>query len=220
MGFGILLNIFKGMFSKAGMIAILILAAIVGLGYVGKRTYDWGYETALTEANAKKAEDIAEAVARYQKQVADAEKQTQVAEQAKQKAERIAAETKAKANTFYNKWQEALDNVQTETHDGVSPFTVGFVGMFNLAVKGKLNGSDNFAVTLPEVLNAAELGERAATSKVTDPASVSVKDVLMVVKANSELMNSCLTDRNQMRELLEGYCKQGFCIDSNAPVSP
>lgn len=119
------------------------------------------------------------------------------------------------ADTYYDNWKEAKKNVPLTVPSAHCPdapqpeFTVGFAGLFNLAVK---YGGPQPGVDVPAISRAADPDGRLAGADIAAPAFVTADDVLSAVGANAKLLRTCLSDRKQLQQVLEPLYEDGILL--------
>lgn len=186
-----------------GLIGALMVVAVLYWTY--HCGYDSGY--AARETIALKAE-------KAQRKVDEAasEKYQKALEAARTTitglTNEAAAQTKRAAD-FYAKLQEARQHVPLQTIQAPGQpvgISLGFVGLFNLAVKGEsVNVLDD-----DTLLSAAGPDGRFAGLHLSDPAKVTLDNVLAADGYNYEIAHRCLRDRATMKKALETYRGNGL----------
>lgn len=215
MVFGTLGKLFGNVYVKLAIAALLVSAVI---GY-GEWRYAHGYAAAENkyikinnEALNAQLEEHKLEVDRYTKRLTEADTKKREAESAAKKAEQEAAKQKQRANRFERQYEELLDEVPLSHNDSNNPFTVGFVGMYNLATQGSTStDTDERKIDLSDVASAAGFTGGSAGVVLTESANLSVKDVLGVIRKNAAIANQCKDERKVFQQFIKDVCDAGYC---------
>lgn len=231
---GIFLRRIKDFFGAYGLKILALVALIAAFWGYGQYQYRAGYsaakvECAQTQVSELKAAKAAETKAlkeqkialdkAYKAEIAKVEAENTVLANARVRAEAKANELNRQMTTYYHKLNEISKHVPLSTQSNDTPFTVGFVGLFNLATEGKRSsGAD--PISEAEIINAARLGEGSPTTSLSDPAKVSVEYLLDTVSYNAGIMNQCITERKQMQSFIKEVCALGVCDITEITQTP
>lgn len=193
-----------------------------------KTNYDHGYSDAKAfYENKLKNQALQYQIAQVQLQQAYTAKVAQMQavvnaaiEQAKaEEADAVAKLNlqKMQNNTLQSQLTEARHHVQLSTTDPTHPFSIGFVGLFNLATKNSQlpfsysNGSASNSIEPKDIYKASFYDPGLGPLDLAKPASVTTDDVLRVVQTNMKIANQCIDDRKALKEYIDKLCSQGYC---------
>lgn len=224
--FGNMVSDFMKKYAKEIIITVIAVAVCVALFmWYNKKLeeqYKAGYTAATLELTKKHETEKLIMQGEYEKLVKAAEDKSQKLAGDLRVAEEQALKNRQQADKYKQKWQETLDHVPLTQAATDRPFTVGFVGMFNLAVKGGPASPDASAsgqggsggqhqFTVSEISEASGIDFGSATPDLAQSVDLTVKDLLLVDQHNLSVANMCLAERKQMKEFIDKVCAAGLC---------
>lgn len=218
------IGLLKKFWKPLVVLALIVLAVCLFNHWktnLEEAAYNRGYAVAQGKYEKEKADMLALQQAEYEKLLVAAQAREQKAADAATAAEKESIANQKKAKDFENRWREALNHVPLSASTDPFPFTVGFVGMYNLAVKGGIGpsntGSDSSNPSSLPPIDAATISSASGVDfgsgpiNLARPVEISIQDLLTVDEVNLSIANQCLRDRETFRMWIKKVCEAGYC---------
>lgn len=200
----------------------LYLVAIVTAIALVLWFYNWSYNHGATvttkfyqakEIKDEKAknEQYDKLFGKYTKLLVEKKATEDKLQQSVANAEKQSKAYQTKLTSFQQQLAKVKTYVPTKTAD-TPPFTFGFVGLYNLSIKGPLSTEQpGHEIGLPDVLSAAGVVDGSPTFDLSRSSGVTVDSLLTVHGYNSGITNQCLKDRALMKTFIDDVCGKGLC---------
>lgn len=217
--FGAIKTLIMEFLKTYGLKGLFAIAAIVGVYHYGQLQYDKGVAITTVKYQKQNEDALLAQKTTFENKIVEIQKKNKQLEADKLAAQVIADKIRHENTVIYTKLEEIRRETKTSVAGQSTPFTVGFVGLYNVAFETADGRAEQTGpVDVFTVVRASRIGERSPAPSLSDPIAVTTDQVLDVTTKNAELLGTCIADRKAMKEFFIKICNRGDCTASGSAI--